>query len=491
MSTIRPRLSKSLYLSGVQCPKSLYLHTLQLNVIPLASTFQQAIFARETDVGKVATQLYSNSVRIEQDQRHHTKAVRITREAIDDPSIHAIFEAAFEYEGVKVRVDILERSERDRWNLIEVKSSTEVEDIHVHDIALQVYVVEGCGLNLADSGLLYLNKNYILKESGVDYQALFKFKSLLAEARRLRNEVQANLKAFCKVLRVDKEPDISPGAHCYKPYDCPYQDICIGTPGPYSLLKLPGGKTLSERLAPEEITDIRDIPSDIRLNSLQRRARQTIIQNDEYVGPQLRQQLENVIFPIHFVDFETFMPAIPRYSGTRVYQALACQWSDHIMDSRGGVIHKDFLHCDDSDPRGPFIESLLEVVGTGGSICVYSSYEKTQLKQIAKAFLAYKSRIDAVLNRLWDLLAIIKKSYYHPLFAGSFSIKAVLPILTDVSYAGLAIHRGDEAAAEYERMITLDETDDDREDIREALLRYCKQDTYAMLAVRKELLARC
>ena len=130
-------------------------------------------------------------------------------------------------------------------------------------------------------------------------------------------------------------------------------------------------------------------------------------------------------------------------------------------------------------------------MGTVGSICVYSSYERTQLRKIAKAFPIYKSRIDAVLDRLWDLLAIIKKHYYHPQFAGSFSIKAVLPVLTDVSYTGLAIHRGDEAATEYERMITLDETDDDRENIREALLRYCKLDTYAMLAVRKELLKRC
>lgn len=161
------KLSKSRYLSGIQCHKRLYLETLQPILLPTASTFQQAVFDRGIEVGKIATRRYSSGVRVEQDQRHHAEAMRTTKEAMDDPSVHAIFEAAFEYKGIRVRVDILERQPRGRWNLIEVKSSTEVKDIHVDDVAVQVYVVEGCGLNLADAGLFYLNKNYTLRDSEI------------------------------------------------------------------------------------------------------------------------------------------------------------------------------------------------------------------------------------------------------------------------------------------------------------------------------------
>ncbi len=457
---------------------------------PVASTSQQAMLERGIEVGQIATRRYSNGNRIGH-QGHHTKAVKATKVAMKDQSIHAIFEAAFEYQGVRIRVDILERQTRGRWNLIEVKSSTDVKEIHHKDVAVQVYVVEGCGLKLADAGLLHLNKKYTLRGSNLYYQNLFKFESLQAEVHRIQNKVKSNIKAFRKILKTGKEPGISPGRHCYEPYDCPYQSFCIEPRGPYSPLRLPGGKALTERLASHGITDVRNIPSTVKLNPLQRRAQRAQIQNREYVGPQLRRHLENVTFPIHFVDFETFMPAIPRYSGTRPYQALPCQWSDHVMDASGRINHKAFLHDDDSDPREPFIKSLLKILGTVGSICVYSSYEKTQLKKIAKAFPAYKSKIDAVLDRLWDLMAIIKKHYYHPGFAGSFSIKAVLPALTSITYDDLDIHSGEEAATAYERMIAMDKGDSKREDVRKALHCYCKQDTYAMLEVREELLKRC
>lgn len=486
---LNQKLSKSLYLSGIQCLKNLYLNVFQPADMPDTTVLQQDIFKQGIEVGKIATQRYTDGIRIE--QMDHHEAIMDTRKATKDPNVNAIFEAAFEYNGVKIRVDILERKASDQWNLIEVKSSTGTEDINIQDVALQIYVLEGTGLSLADAGILYLNKNYTLGASGLDPQSLFKYSSYLAEAHNLRDKVKKNIDTFRKVIKSENEPVIHPGLHCRKPYDCQFQAICIEPPGSYSISNLPGGTRLLEQLAPMGITDVRNIPSDVNLNTLQKRACRAMIQNKEYVGPQLRRLLEDVAYPIHFIDFETLPAVIPRFTGTRVYQHIPFQWSNHIMGSDGRVVHKEFLHCDDSNPRVPFIEKLLETVRDVGTIFVYHNFEKLRLRELAKDFPIYKQKIDTVINRLTDLLVIIKNNYYHPQFGGSFSIKAVLPTVTDLSYDDLVIRSGAEAYIAYQRMINLDKTDNDRKKIKDDLLRYCRRDSEAMLEVRKQLLERC
>ncbi len=53
----------------------------------------------------------------------------------------AIFEAAFEFENIRIRVDILERLDAG-WGLREVKSSTSAseEKGHVDDVAVQLFM---------------------------------------------------------------------------------------------------------------------------------------------------------------------------------------------------------------------------------------------------------------------------------------------------------------------------------------------------------------
>jgi len=161
-----PRLSKSKFLSGQQCHKRLYLeiHSPQFATPPDAHT--QALFDQGTKMGELARKRYPGGVLVEADHRHATEALRRTAELVADPTVPAIFEGAFRYERVLIRVDILERVTNAEngatwWRLIEVKSSTKVKAVHVDDLALQTYVLGGAGLLLVGSCLMHVNNQYV------------------------------------------------------------------------------------------------------------------------------------------------------------------------------------------------------------------------------------------------------------------------------------------------------------------------------------------
>jgi len=81
----------------------------------------------------------------------------MTLEAMVDPNIPAIYEAAFTYDGVRVRADILKRLKNGKWDLIEVKSTTAVKDVHLPDAAVQYYVLKGAGVDVHKAFPMYLN----------------------------------------------------------------------------------------------------------------------------------------------------------------------------------------------------------------------------------------------------------------------------------------------------------------------------------------------
>ena len=189
------------------------------------------------------------------------------------------------------------------------------------------------------------------------------------------------------------------------------------------------------------------------------------------------------------IDFETFNPALPAYIGTRPYLQVPFQWSTHILGGNGALDHHEFLAEGADDPRRRFAETLIDVLGDSGSILVYSSFEKSRLNEIAKVYPDLQDNIEAITERFVDLLALLRRDFYHPNFKGSFSIKTVLPALVpDLRYDGLGIKEGATAAASFEKSLHSDCPEIEKKRIRDDLLAYCKQDTLAMVEIYKALL---
>ena len=238
--------------------------------------------------------------------------------AMKDRQLRAIFEAAFVYDGIMIRVDILERLDHGQWNLIEVKSSTSVKDVHVPDVAVQLRVLEGSGLKVQRAGILYLNNQYIYDGSRLELENLFSFSDLMEEAAELQESVGLLLSEMKDTLSSASQPEILPSRHCQSPYLCEFWEHCTAEMPDYWIMHLYGiSKTDMDQLGALGVEDIRDIPGSFPLTRLQSRVRECVINREEYLSPQLADELNEVDYPIHFLDFETVAPAIPRYPGTR------------------------------------------------------------------------------------------------------------------------------------------------------------------------------
>ncbi len=484
-----PRLSKSKYLSGLQCHKRLYLeiHQPALATPPDAST--QAILDMGTEIGVLAQQRFQGGVLVKSGFRQREAAIAETATLLQDPMIPAIFEGAFEYDGVLVRVDILERVQNGEkgsssWRLIEVKSSTRVKDVHLDDLAIQRHVVQGAGVRLDATCLMHIDTGYFYQGGEVDLKALFSIEDVSEAVTDRRGLVPARLAAMKALLLESRAPMIEPDQHCHTPYECPFWTHCTKEKPTRWIYHLPGKKEIVGQLVRQGIMTIDEIPNETRLSDVQRKVKNNV----EWTSPELGRILHSVSYPIHHLDAETVMLALPRFPSTRPYQSLPVQWSNHIELESGDVMHQEFLHNEASEPRRQWAEALIESLGEKGSIVVYSAYEEALLRQLAETFPEFKSAFKAIVKRLWDLLPVIKSHYYHPNFNGSYSIKSVLPaVVPSLGYGDLMIQEGGQAAAEYYRMVFLESDWVERDSIREALLRYCERDTLAMVELRRVL----
>lgn len=177
-------------------------------------------------VGRLATKRHPGGAYIDGDYPDFERALRETASAIADKSVPAIFEATFQYKGVLVRVDVLERMSRGRWRLVEVKSTASCKPVHLPDVTIQAWVLEGCGVRVGEAGILHLNRDYVFAGGDYDLDELFVFADTTEAMRKLRAKVGDRVAEMHSMLRKKRAPDIEPGVHCDKPYPCPFIDRC-------------------------------------------------------------------------------------------------------------------------------------------------------------------------------------------------------------------------------------------------------------------------
>lgn len=490
--TVAYRLSKSKFLSGLQCQKRLYLEIYRPGLATAPDEVTQAILDMGTEIGELARTRFPGGVLVEADRKHTEEALQHTQALLNDPAVPAIFEGAFMFDNVLIRVDILERlataeNGESVWRLVEVKSSTRVKDVHLDDLAVQTYVLNGSGVILADSCLMHINSQYVYPGGDLDLQQLFAVQGLKEVVGARLADVPMKLAEMKAMLAEPSPPAVEPGGHCFRPYDCQFWDHCTQDKPARWIYHLPGGERAVQKLVQQGIQTIDEIPPSFNLTILQRRVKD----NMEWISPKLTIMLNTVHYPVHHLDFETFMPAIPKFPQTRPYQVIPTQWSNHVEYDDGKIEHDQYLCLDVKDPREELAVRLLESLGREGSICVYSDYERSVIGRLAEALPSLRQELQRVMSRLWDLYDVVKDHYYHPKFGGSYSIKSVLPaVVPSLGYGDLEIQDGEIAARAYYRMLFEEMDWVEKARIREALLKYCARDTLAMVELRRVLGAK-
>ena len=201
----------------------------------------------------------------------------------------------------------------------------------------------------------------------------------------------------------------------------------------------------------------------------------------------LKTFLDGIEYPIHYLDYETVMHAIPLYPGTRPYQQVPFQFSLHVQDSPDiQPTHTSFLHTNQDDPRRAFAEKLIETCGDRGSVIVYyKKFEKGRNEELAKDFPDLADRLHAINDRMVDIYEPFEKRWlYDPRQNGSASLKVVLPTYTDLSYDDMGIGNGEQALQKYLAFVKGEMTDPDEiSQLWQDLEEYCKQDTFAMVVL--------
>ena len=479
-------------MAGSQCHLRLWYDVHERHLRPPISEAQQAIFDTGHEVGDLARERYRGGHLVAHDYRNIPAALAETQRLIEADAAPALFEPAFQHDNVLARVDVLERIPDGGWRIVEVKSTTRCKPEHIPDVAVQLWVLRGAGLDIRDAGVLTLNRDYIYDGIRLDLEALFKLHPVLDEADALLESVETDVAAMQAMLAAESAPDIQPSQHCFKPYECPYYAHCtrnIQQPE-HGIRELSGIRAnRREQLESMGVTEVCDVPADFPLSDLQSVIRRAVIDGIDAVHGDLARSLAGITPPVRHLDFETFQPAIPRFAGTRPYDQIPFLFSVRAELDESSHEHTDYLYEDDGDPRPLLIERLLDALGDKGSICTYSPFERTQLKALAATFPEYADALNNIIARLVDLLPIVKGNYYHPDFHGSFSIKSVLPaVAPDLGYDDLDINDGHLASVWYARaLVTADATE--RHQIFDNLRNYCARDTLAMVELRKTLAA--
>jgi len=482
-----PLLSKSRFGAGLQCPKRLFLQCYSRELAEPPNVSQRAVMDTGMAIGRLARKGFPGGRLIEEAYYEHAAAMTTTLEAIADPSVPAVYEAAFTFDDVRIRTDVLSRNADGTFDLVEVKSSTSVKEEHVPDVAIQLHVLEGSGVAVRRACLLHIDNTYIYEGGPYDLGKLFQVEDVTDGARTfVRLEVPPSLAEMKEVLRAEDPPELEVGRRCSNPYRCEFYGHCRKGAPEHHIEQLPRATSgLIQALLAAGIRDIRDIPHDFPgLSTIHARVHDSVIREHPYRGSGLGASLRAAEYPVHFLDFETFNPALPVYPGTRPYQVIPFQWSLHVRDSAGDLRHRSFLHDGDTDPREAFVLSLLDAIELQGTIVVYTGFEQSRLRELADTFPQYSDRLMGLCGRMLDLHAVIRDHYYHPGFHGSYSMKAILPaVVPDLGYDDLEIHEGAHASAAFAQMIAPETEETERQHLRQALLDYCRRDTEAMVRI--------
>lgn len=260
---------------------------------------------------------------------------------------------------------------------------------------------------------------------------------------------------------------------------------------------------------------------------------------DEFLLPGIKDHVQGLEYPLHFIDFETSQMAIPYHAGMRPYGKVLFQWSCHTINKPGAEpIHNEWINVEETYPNRAFAHSLMALIGEKGTVMTWSPYENTQLKDVLNN-LQEQKHLDEDERKLLDWLNILVKRhaeddtricdmhdlakwyYFHPIMGGRTSIKVTLPavlntiqsprvkkwleveglydldeqgkpidpytLLPHIEIADQAekVKDGSGAMRAYQDMLYGIHKDDPsiKEKYKKALLQYCKLDTLAMVII--------
>ena len=472
-------LTKSKYMNGLESYNLLWRAVNDPDSIPKPDEKAQARF----DFGKLiedyAHHIYPNSINLS--EYGFIENIDKTKELMNSDKI--LFEAGFMTNRLYTRSDIIiPNKDTNSYEIIEIKSGTRIKDEHINDLAFQRYVLTKSGYKVDKCCVMNINNKYV-KDGDIKPELLLKLTDVTQDVDKASEGIEERVNEMISIIDQKECPEITikdlstikfatflydeflseyPENNVFDLYDCKMKKKCALWTKGYRLIK--------------------DIP-DEELDSKQIIQKKTIIEGKPHINSSaIKEFIDSLEYPIYHLDFESINGGVPVIDGTKPYQQIPFQYSLHIENEDGSIVHKEFIHSEQSDPRIEFGKSLINDLGKKGTIFAYhDTYEKTRLREIKKKYAEFESDFNKIIDRFKDLKKPFSSfNFYDPRQDGSCSIKNVLPIFSDLRHSNLNISSGEDAAAVYLSLIYGNNITEP-EKVKKDLLEYCKLDTYSMV----------
>ena len=484
----KPVLSKSSFVRGLQCEKSLFLHLKKPFLKDPLSEKKKAIFNRGHRIGELAWKLFPNGKNAH--KSGVSNWVAETRRLIEAGE-KIIYEAAFLSSGSMCAVDILVKEE-ESWHAYEVKSSLKLSKVYFKDAAFQNFVIQQAGCLLSGFSLVYVNKDYEYDGNKIDASSFFLVRNVFEEVNAEKDKIAANIEKFNSVLAQSNIPQIDTGSHCFSPYTCDFFGHCWqGKIQEGSVFDL-GSLSLRNRLKllNEEKSLIRDLDENqfseaVKIQILSEKSGRPTVDK-----PRLKNWIEKIRFPISFTDFEMIMPPVPLFKGTHPYEHIPVYFSLHRLEEpEDRFLHHDFFSEPGDDNRKQFLENFLELTQKSGTILAFNAPMETRiLHHLSVLFPEFRKDINSRISLFMDLAEPFRKAwYYHPAMRGGLSLKDISGALFEgASFSELEIKEGVSAMIAYESLL---ENSDmfERLEIEKRIREYGALDTRVMIDIYKKL----
>jgi CRISPR/Cas system-associated exonuclease Cas4 (RecB family) len=484
-------ISKTDFIQYLNCPESLWLKKNKTDQYPEGefSLFLEKLVKEGYEVEAYAKKLFPEGINLP----NHAGSLQ-TQEALLRSKV--LFQANFETDsGLQARADIFAKLPDGTFHLYEIKSSTSIKrsgiQNHIYDACFQKYVIEQNGIKVSKVSIIHPNKEYV-KSGEIDPRGLLIIEDIYDEVIEAEERIIPLINSaleFVNKLSIDESSCActknTRSNHCdsfgYFNQNIPAHNI-------YQLNRI--SKKSVEMLINRGHLDLLDVPNDFNLNNNQRNHIESYRKGQPIINEEkIKQMLGDLVFPLHFYDYETYATAIPILDGMSPHQHLVFQVSMHSMNADGKISHYEYLSDELVQPE-QMLEEMKGITGLSGTFISWNkSFENTRNRDLIKLFPHFENYLSYIIDNTFDLEDIFKESYIDYRFEGKSSIKNVLPILCpDLSYKTLEVQDGTMALDTWGRLILDPNFKDDKKATREALLSYCKLDSWAMVRIYQALL---
>lgn len=425
-------LSKSTFIRGTQCLKSLYLYKNRYFLRDRLSPEQRAKFQRGTDVGVFAQNLFPGGINCQpKSPSQYRKSVEKTGEIIQSNASEVIYEAAFQYDRVLILLDILAKQDG-KWFAYEVKSSLKISETYLKDAALQYYIMTNSGVEIEKFFLVHINPDYLFEDT-LKIDELFKFVDVTSEARQRQDFVKQHIELGKEALRLKKSPPISIGLHCNNPYPCDFIGHCWKHIPPRSIFDLSQwSESEKMELYAQGIIKIENLPAEAATDP-QQKAELQAYQNKKPRTDEakLAAFLAELKPSVSFVSFLAHRKAIPAWNKFKPFDLVPVSLS--VKKSGDENITTFYNSTENENPDSEFCDFLKTNIAKNTSLILYDGSNFIELlERLAQRNPEMEEFLSGISQNIIDLKTIFQELIYiNPKLGNNFSLANSMRVLFD------------------------------------------------------------